>query len=129
DAIVSEDPLPISSLADKVPPALERVVGRCLEKKPNSRFQSARDVAFTLEALLTPIREERTRRFRFARGIAPAIGLIAVLVAGEIATVSIRTRRTLPSFQRLSFQRGQIEWAAFAPDGRTVLYEMAAGGL
>jgi hypothetical protein len=36
---------------EAVPPALERVVRRCLEKDPEERFQSARDVAFALEAL------------------------------------------------------------------------------
>ena len=34
-----------------MPAALERVVRRCLEKDPEERFQSARDVAFALEAL------------------------------------------------------------------------------
>src|SRR5205807_1964778 len=35
----------------KVPPALERIVRRCLEKQPNQRFQDASDVAFALEAI------------------------------------------------------------------------------
>ena len=37
-------------IRDSVPPALERVVDHCLEKRPEDRFQSARDLAFALGA-------------------------------------------------------------------------------
>ena len=50
-AIVNEDPPAISQLAVSVPPALQRIVHRCLEKNPEQRFQSASDLAFALEAL------------------------------------------------------------------------------
>src|SRR5438876_6298440 len=49
-AILKEDPPELPS-DSKVPPALERIVRRCLEKQPNQRFQDASDVAFALEAL------------------------------------------------------------------------------
>src|SRR5437868_2338256 len=44
-AILKEDPPPISAVTVAVPPALERVIQRCLEKSPEERFQSARDLA------------------------------------------------------------------------------------
>jgi eukaryotic-like serine/threonine-protein kinase len=50
-AILNEDPPPISQLAPNTPPALQRVVHRCLEKSPEQRFQSAHDLAFALESL------------------------------------------------------------------------------
>jgi serine/threonine protein kinase/Tol biopolymer transport system component len=50
-AILNEEPSPISELAPNTPMALQRVVYRCLEKKPERRFQSASDLAFALEAL------------------------------------------------------------------------------
>jgi eukaryotic-like serine/threonine-protein kinase len=50
-AILNEDPLEISQILPNVPPALERIVHRCLEKMPDRRFQSATDLTFTLEAL------------------------------------------------------------------------------
>lgn len=50
-AILNEDPPGISQVVPDLPPALQRVVHRCLEKNPEQRFQSASDLAFALEAL------------------------------------------------------------------------------
>src|SRR5579859_1943307 len=50
-AILNEDPVAISQIAPATPPALQRVVHRCLEKSPEQRFHSASDLAFALEAL------------------------------------------------------------------------------
>ena len=50
-AILKEHPPDLASLRDDVSPALDRVVRRCLEKAPDRRFQSARDVVFALETL------------------------------------------------------------------------------
>ena len=50
-AIAKEDPPVLSELVPRVSPSLEKVVERCLEKKPEDRFQSTRDLAFALEAL------------------------------------------------------------------------------
>jgi tetratricopeptide (TPR) repeat protein len=50
-AILNEDPPGISQITANIPPALQRVVRRCLEKNPEQRFQSASDLAFALDAL------------------------------------------------------------------------------
>ena len=50
-AILNEDPPGISQVAANIPPALQRMVHRCLEKNPEQRFQSASDLAFALDAL------------------------------------------------------------------------------
>jgi tetratricopeptide (TPR) repeat protein len=44
-AILEHEPEPLSSLDPQVAPALEHVVGRCLAKDPEARWQTARDVA------------------------------------------------------------------------------------
>ena len=51
NAILNEEPRPISELALMTPPALQRIVIRCLEKNPEQRFQSSSDLAFALESL------------------------------------------------------------------------------
>lgn len=50
-AILREDPPELSESNKNVSPALERLVHHCLEKDPESRFHSAKDLAFALEAL------------------------------------------------------------------------------
>ncbi len=49
-AILRTEPVPLLELAPTLPPALVRVVERCLEKRPESRFHSAHDLALALEA-------------------------------------------------------------------------------
>src|SRR5207302_1761837 len=50
-SILKEEPPDLSATGRDVPPLLERIVHHCLEKDPADRFQSARDIAFALEAL------------------------------------------------------------------------------
>lgn len=52
-AILREEPPDVSEVNASVPPTLDRLVRRCLEKNRDQRFQSARDLAFNLETLST----------------------------------------------------------------------------
>src|SRR5262249_36517696 len=51
NAILKEEPAAGPEASRQIAPALERVMRRCLEKNPEQRFQSARDLAFNLEVL------------------------------------------------------------------------------
>jgi len=53
-AILKEDPTELSETGGKIDLQLERIMRRCLEKKPEQRFQSTSDLNFALEALSTP---------------------------------------------------------------------------
>ena len=50
-AILREEPVELSETDKKVNPTLESIVRRCLEKKPERRFQSAHDLEFALESI------------------------------------------------------------------------------
>jgi eukaryotic-like serine/threonine-protein kinase len=50
-AILNEEPPPLAQSVEDSPPALQRILSRCLEKKPERRFQHASDLGFALEAL------------------------------------------------------------------------------
>jgi serine/threonine protein kinase/Tol biopolymer transport system component len=54
-AILNDDPPGLSQITPAIPPGLQRIVHRCIEKSPEQRFQSASDLAFALEALSEPV--------------------------------------------------------------------------
>jgi eukaryotic-like serine/threonine-protein kinase len=133
-AILMKEPPDLSVTNQAISPGLERIVGHCLEKNPGERFHSAHDVAFDLETLSgisTPAARpsafpaSRTRRLwpaAAALGFAAAIGILAY-VSGRKAGV-----RPLPSFTQLTFRRGYIHEARFAPDGQAIVYSAAWEG-
>ncbi len=134
-AILKEDPPEISRVNSGIPPSLERVVRHCLEKNPEERFQSARDLAFDLEMISDTSGTSPTQTTTVApsrkvyRSIGAAALLLAALAAAyfvgrqsgsktdEIAVVVSET-----GFKRLTFRRGYVSAARFAPDGQSVIY-------
>ena len=59
-AVLRDDPPELSRVGVAVPSRLERIVGRCLEKSPGERFQSARDLAFVLSTALDEVEKDET---------------------------------------------------------------------
>jgi Tol biopolymer transport system component len=129
-AILKADPPRLADSRRDLPPDLDRIVLHCLEKSPEERFQSAGDIAFNLEAIghasspgaaLAPAPARRPRWKAAAVVAALAIAGTALFVAGRLTVVPASE----PQFDQLTFRRGSIQAARFAPDGRTVVY--AAG--
>ncbi|MEO8191254.1 MAG: protein kinase [Acidobacteriota bacterium] len=136
-AILREDPPEISLNNQNVPPGLERIVRHCLEKNPEQRFHSAHDLAFDLDALsgisgASLARAEpsalKMRSLTGSRtvGIAAATALAAGLLAGRFLWKP--SPYSPPAFHRLTYGRGPIGSARFAPDGQTTVYSAAWDG-
>jgi len=94
NAILKEEPRELTETKEKIPPQLEKIVRRCLEKTPERRFQSTSDLGFALEALSTPSEPalatatngtKRSGWRDFSARNAPLIGLIAVASCALIA--------------------------------------------
>jgi len=86
-AVLKDDPPELTDTSHPVPPSLDRIVRRCLEKDSEQRFQSARDLSFALSALSGTDSSAAARlvqsrkKLPFAWAAAAAIALI-VVVAG-----------------------------------------------
>ncbi len=87
-AILNEDPPGISQVAENIPPAMQRVVQRCLEKNPEQRFQSASDLAFALDALSDTSSSSAVlsskQPLKISKLWAVAVALAAVVIVGLV---------------------------------------------
>jgi hypothetical protein len=139
-ALLRDEPPSLEQAGVNVPEGLRWIVERCLEKHREGRYGSTRDLAFDLRLLrdrssgisrisgtgsLTGV--PRRTRFRRALGVAGALALaMATFVAGLL--LSGRSAARPPAFERLTFRRGTIWSARFAPDGQTVIYSASWEG-
>jgi eukaryotic-like serine/threonine-protein kinase len=127
NAILKEDPPELSVTNRNLPPALERIVGHCLEKSPEERFQSARDIAFDLDALSgqSALSVSRAGIGHPARWLKPVAAGLLGMAALAAAFVAGRRGGEAPiaEFKPLTFRRGTVDTARFAPDGRTIVYQ------
>ncbi len=124
--ILKEDPPPIP-----LPPALDQVLHHCLEKNPEDRFYSARDLGFALQAFSASeissthkIPSEAIAARKRILWLRTAAIVAAILALGLVAGHFIwrAPSRGLPVYQQITFRRGNVNYARFAPNGRAVLY-------
>ncbi|MCM2258118.1 MAG: serine/threonine-protein kinase [Vicinamibacteria bacterium] len=133
-AILKEDPPELTQQVRGLPPLLDHVVRRCLEKNPDERFQSALDLAFQLEAvsaasgLSHPVLAAAPASRSRPRFAGLAVALLATAAAGFVGhRLGLGERPTPARFERLTFQRGSVISARFASEG-AVVYSAAWDG-
>jgi serine/threonine protein kinase/Tol biopolymer transport system component len=138
NAILKEEPPPIQISGRAIPPALERVITHCLEKQPQDRFQSARDLAFGLESVIShsgtysaaypavSVEENKGRRKWL---MLVALGLIVVGLLVLSFFVGRQSAGTsLPTYTQLTFRRGSIYTARFTSDGQGIFFSATWNG-
>jgi serine/threonine protein kinase len=125
-SVLQADPAPMREARDPIPREVERIIERCLRKDPRRRWQKVADLKIALEdASLEqegngnrawPITPKR-RGFPFFLWLTLTIFALAAggYIGGRVLT------HPQPTFQRLTFRRGDISGARFSPDG-TVLF-------
>ena len=132
-AILNRDPAPLSTKNSGIPPAFERVVQRCLEKDPNERFHSVRDVAFALEAISdlpkshasgeigvpgktpSPVR----KRILYVGVLA---GLILILGAGFLYYQSKTVPAVSQEWEQVTNFSDSVVSPGLSPDGRMLTF-------
>src|SRR5215470_9530904 len=132
-AVLKDDPPELTDAQHPISPALDRIVRRCLEKSPEQRFQSAKDLAFALEALSGTSHPSAPQAKIVAARRKPLTIAVAVLcgiaaLAGAYFAGTQRRSSKQARFERLTFQRGHIRGARFTHDGQGVIYSAAWEG-
>jgi len=138
-AIIREEPEPISRLNPRAPAPLRWIAERCLAKDPDDRFASTRDLARDLASLRDHLSETTSsgeasppprRRPRWAplAAITVAVSLAAGLGLGALLFRQAATDPAGIQFSRLTYRRGSVLSARFAPDAQSVVYSAAWEG-
>ena len=136
-AILREEPPDLTVTNQSISPGLERIVRHSIEKNPEQRFHSAHDVAFDLEALSGTSGTSSSAMALSMGKPAPRIGrfwlaglVAAALGAGLFAGRAIwkGSSASPPSFKRLTYGRGPVWSARFAPDGQMIVYAASWDG-
>jgi len=144
-AILKEEAEELSASNPNINPALERIVNRCLEKKPERRFQSTADLGFALEALSAPTSssgrdlttaasaaiteaKKSTWRARLPWLITGVVVLLAVtalawaFLSGASSTDGKAVRLSFNPPANLFFNDGQVDAAVISPDGQKIAF-------
>jgi Tol biopolymer transport system component len=126
NAILKREP---PELEGAVPPSLDRIIRRCLEKKPEERFQSAADLAFALGSIseTSEHKAQAPPRRRYLPAAALIAGAVVLLAAGVLTGLRM-VRPPLPVFQRVTFRRGLVMRGRFGNGGKTIVYSASWDG-
>ena len=136
-AVLATRPKPIDELIPLTPPALARIVSRCLEKDPEDRWQSARDVGAELQWIAQggskaglPALVSARRRVR--EKLAWGAFAIATLAAIAFAVAWVRRAPEPPPVVRFPFVTPatlqNLSPPLISPDGRHIVFAADADG-
>jgi serine/threonine protein kinase len=138
-AIIREEPEPPAALNPAIPTPFRWILERCLQKDPEERYASTRDLARDIKSIrehLSNISEPSStgealrptaakKAFAGGRGFLrlalSAAALLAAVGAGAFLHKSL-AKSVTPSYQQITFGSGTIRAARFAPDGQTIVY-------
>jgi Tol biopolymer transport system component len=139
-SIMTADPQPISQVQPMSPPALDRVVGVCLAKEPDARWQTAHDVRLQLEWIarggspsgISPVLSpgRRPRRELFAWGIAglalaaATLGWLRAARRPEPAANAVRFSVAPPTNAAFETVGGNVGLVTVSPDGLKLVFSL-----
>ncbi|MFL6467231.1 MAG: protein kinase domain-containing protein [Pyrinomonadaceae bacterium] len=136
-SVIYDQPVPVNELKPDVPPILAKMVARCLEKRPQKRFQSMRQIRSILRDARNAASggismDSFARRFyREAKSTSKiwrAVAAVVVLVIAIGGWFFFSRPAAMPPYRfdgmtiRKLSQSNNVAFAAIAPDGRSIIY-------
>ena len=151
EAILNRTPAAVSTVNPSVPQKLDELITKSLEKERDMRYQTAAELRGDLKRIKRGLESSRIRaasgsvvavqtgtapsRLKFVpRGramIAAAIIAFVAVFAGLAAGALLfkgSSKAEFAAYHPLTFRRGIVHSARFAPDGKTVIYSAAWEG-
>ncbi len=129
-AVLREEPSGLVLDQAAIPLGYQDIVRHCLEKEPENRFQSARDLVFALQTLSGSSQVSTVPLFRpkaKSRPFLPwAIALCLAIATVILVIVQVfRAPASTLIYTRITFEAGTVYAARFTPNGDSVLYSAA----
>lgn len=148
NSIITKTPPSPVELNPRLPSELERIINKALEKDREMRYQSSAEIRSDLKRLKRETDSSRSTvasRPQSATRVAAAelaesakslrnlmvfgVAVIAALGFGMLLGKKIwNVQLPPPLYHQLTFRRGSIRSARFAPDGQTILYSASWQG-
>jgi serine/threonine protein kinase/Tol biopolymer transport system component len=153
EAILNRQPTPVHNVNRQVPEKFEELINKSLEKDRDLRCQTASEMRADLKRIKRSLDSSRSSAVAEApapgssgstpvaavahtqpkKSGARAVVAVAVLAALGVGLIAGRyffssPPPTPPLYRQLTFRRGSIRSARFAPDGQTILYSAAWQG-
>jgi len=129
-AVLKEQPSDSELEQAAIPTTHREIIKHCLEKDPDQRFQSAKDLAFALQTLTDghPVRRSSSSRQGPRASYWALIAVLAVAAIILAANSLLRPRTHAPTYQRLTYESGTVYAARFTRDGQAIVYSAAWNG-
>ncbi|HTW31469.1 MAG TPA: WD40 repeat domain-containing serine/threonine protein kinase [Candidatus Sulfotelmatobacter sp.] len=132
-AVLREE-VPLADLEEAaIPVGYQDIVKHCVEKEPENRFQSAKDLAFALQTLSGTAGTSTTLSFHRAKragAILPwaAAAILAVTTVALALAHYLHPALPAPHYTRVTFEAGTVYSARFSPNGQSIVYSAAWNG-
>jgi Tol biopolymer transport system component/predicted Ser/Thr protein kinase len=156
EAILNRAPAAVESLNPSIPEKLNDLILKSLEKERDMRYQTAAELRGDLKRIKRGLESSRIRaasasgiaavsssriaaataregmvpkrRVWTVSAVAGVVALLAGLAAGAILLKGSAVKAEFAAYHPLTFRRGIVHSARFAPDGKTVIYSAAWEG-
>jgi serine/threonine protein kinase len=147
EAILNRAPVPPSRVNPELPPEFELILAKTLEKDPELRCQTPAELRADLKRLKRETESGRTAtgsgfsdsvksilkgessaKLTWTYVAVAALALLAVGLGTELFLAKRQGQKSQPIYHQLTYRRGTVYSARFAPDGQTIIYSAAWGG-
>lgn len=131
-AVLREEPSTAVLDEAAIPAGYQDVIRHCLEKEPENRFQSSKDLAFALQTISgsSPVRIPPSPTKSSGMNRVPwVLAAVLAIATGALAlTLLLQAPPAAPRYRRITFEAGTLYGARFAADGQSIIYGAAWNG-